>query len=391
MAEASQLSAKSKVRRRVFIFICLALVIFIILAYWRVRAEHRLTSETNWAATPVVATLIVRPGPGIEEIVLPGNVQAWHEATIYARINGYIRKWHVDIGSRVKIGDLLAEIEAPEVDAQLQQAEADLRTAIANEILAQITAKRWLNLVKTDSVSKQETDEKVSTAKAMTATVIAAQANRDRLKELVGFERVIAPFDGIISSRTTDIGDLINAGSGTMAVPLFRLVQVNPLRIYVQIPQTYANNINRDMIVSLYFAEHPGKNFSAKLLQTADAINPRTRTLLAQFIASNPKGELLAGGYTEVHFKMPLSKQLVRIPVNALLFRAQGLQVGVVDSNNKVTLRKITLSRDFGTQVEVDSGLKAGDRVVLNPPDSLFNGEKVRLQEKKTLKRSAQT
>jgi RND family efflux transporter MFP subunit len=381
MPEQNPLPAKSKLRNKLLFFICFLLALFLILAYTRTNAIKNLTVETNTQAIPIVASYIVKPGPATEEIILPGNVQAWHEATIYARTNGYIKKWYVDIGSKVKAGDLLAVIESPEVDAQLQQAEADLRTAIANEGLAQSTAKRWVSLLKTDSVSKQETDEKVSTAQAMVATVNAAKANRDRLLQLVGFEKVIAPFNGIISSRTTDIGSLINAGSGTTAVPLFHLVQSDPIRIYVQIPQTYASQVTSNMIVSLHFSEHPGKSFPAKLFQTANAIDPNTRTLLAQFTAPNPNDLLLPGGYTEVHFKMPMSVHLVRIPVNTLLFRAEGLQVGVIDSNNKVSLRKVTISRDFGNEVEISTGLQSGDRIILNPSDSLYNGQVVRLQK----------
>ncbi|CDZ75902.1 Efflux pump periplasmic linker BepF [Legionella massiliensis] len=390
MPEDSQRRIKSDIWRRAIQFFCFLFVVFLALVYLRIRAENKLSAETLKEAVPVVASLIVKPGPATEEIILPGNVQAWHEATIYARTNGYIRKWYVDIGSKVKTGDLLADIESPEVDAQLHQAEADLRTAIANEGLAKSTAIRWVGLLKTDSVSKQETDEKVSTAKAMIATVNAAKANRDRLKELVSFEKVIAPFDGVISSRTTDIGSLINAGSGTSDVPLFHIVQSDPIRVYVQIPQTYATRLTPEMEVSLHFTEHPGKTYPAKLYQTANAIDPKSLTLLAQFTAANPKGELLAGGYTEVHFKMPLSDKLVRIPVNTLLFRSEGLQVGVIDSDNKVSLKKITISRDFGNEVEVNTGLVAGERIVLNPPDSLANGEKVRLQKETEQQESAQ-
>lgn len=383
MPKKTQLSIQSKI----LFLSCFLLIFVLILVYLRVNTTKNLAIETKTRAVPIVATIIVKPGPATEEIILPGNVQAWHEATIYARTSGYIKKWFVDIGSKVKAGDLLALIESPEIDAQLQQAEADLKTAIANEGLAQSTAKRWVNLLKTDSVSKQETDEKVSTAKAMVATVNAAKANRDRLQQLVSFEKVIAPFDGIISSRTTDIGALINAGSGTAAAPLFHLVQSDPIRIYVQIPQTYASQIKPNMTVSLHFSEHPGKSFPAKLYQTANAIDPNTRTLLAQFTAPNPNGLLLSGGYTEVHFKMPMPVHLVRIPVNALLFRAEGLQVGLIGPDNKVKLQKVTISRDFGSEVEVNTGLKPGDRIILNPSDSLSNGQKVRLQQQGSTKK----
>lgn len=368
---------------RASIAICIVLVVVFILIFWRVQAQSRLRAETNEDAIPVVSILTTTPGPGSEKIILPGNVEPWHEATIYARTNGYIKKWYVDIGSHVKAGSLLAEIESPEIDAQLQQAEADLNTAIANESLAQSTAKRWVALLKSDAVSRQETDEKVSLAKALSATVISARANRNRLRELVSFERVIAPFDGVITSRTTDIGALINAGSGTTAVPLFHIVQANPLRVYVQIPQNYSSNIKPDMGVSLYFAEHPGKSYPAKLLKTANAINRVTRTLLAQFEVDNSDGALLPGGFTQVHLEMPISKKLIHLPVNVLLFRAKGLQVAVLDNQNRVVLKSVTVSRDYGNDVEVDTGLSVGERVILNPPDSIFDGEEVHIAEPK--------
>ncbi|WP_019216483.1 efflux RND transporter periplasmic adaptor subunit [Legionella tunisiensis] len=368
--------------RRIIIAVCLILLLAFVIIFFRVQAKMVLRVETNANAVPIVATLTTKPGPLTEKIILPGKVEAWHEAVIYARTNGYIKDWYVDIGSKVKEGDLLAIIEAPEVNAQLHQAEADLNTAIANKDLADITAKRWLHLLKSDSVSKQETDEKVSNLKATTAIVNSAQANRDRLRDLVSYERVIAPFDGTISLRTIDIGSLINAGSGTNVFPLFHIVQSNPIRVYVQIPQTYVNNVKPNMEVSLYFTEHPGKKFPAKLYKTADAINVNSLTLLAQFWADNPKDELLPGGYTEVHFDMPLSSKLIRLPVNTLLFRAQGLQVAVVNKNNKVDLRSITVSRDFGTEVEVNTGLKVGEHVILNPPDALIAGQEVKIASK---------
>ncbi|MCC5016083.1 MULTISPECIES: efflux RND transporter periplasmic adaptor subunit [unclassified Legionella] len=382
MSDESQLPMASHTSRRVIIIVCLILLLAFVIIFFRVQAKMTLRVETNANAVPIVATLTTKPGPLTEEIILPGKVEAWHEATIYARTNGYIKDWYVDIGSKVKEGDLLAIIEAPEVNAQLHQAEADLHTAIANKDLADITAKRWLHLLKSDSVSKQETDEKVSNLKATTAIMKSAQANRDRLRDLVSYERVIAPFDGTISFRNIDIGSLINAGSGTNVFSLFHIVQSNPIRVYVQIPQTYVNNVKPNMEVSLYFTEHPGKKFPAKLYKTADAINVDSLTLLAQFWADNPKDELLPGGYTEVHFNMPLSSKLIRLPVNTLIFRAQGLQVAVVNKNNKVDLRPITVSRDFGTEVEVNTGLQVGELVILNPPDALIAGQEVKIASK---------
>ncbi|MBA4695971.1 MAG: efflux RND transporter periplasmic adaptor subunit [Legionella sp.] len=386
-------TVKSRHNLSHLLWVLLLMLVLVVLAMMamRMRAAQNLKRTTNEQAVPVVKTFVASRGPLSEEVILPGNVEAWHEATLYARTNGYVKQWYVDIGSRVKEGDLLAEIESPEIDAQLRQAEADVNIALANEELAVITAKRWQHLLKTNSVSQQETDEKVSTLKARTAAVIAAKANRDRLRELVSFERIIAPFDGVISLRSTDIGVLINAGSSASVRAMFRLVQTQPLRIYVQIPQTYADQIQPKMSVTLYFAEHPGKYYTAKLYKTADAIDTATRTLQAQFFADNPEGELLPGGYTEVHFKMPLSQSFIRLPVNALLFRSEGLQVGTVDENNTVVLKSIHVRRDFGTEVEVDAGLKVGETIILNPPDSLSTGQKVRLASRPSAEKNAST
>lgn len=336
-----------------------------------------LKYTTNQQATLSVATIHAAQGSLNEEIILPGNVQAWHETTIYARTNGYVIKWMVDIGAHVKEGDLLAEITAPEIDSQLRQTEADLKTAEANNALAQSTAARWIYLLKSDSVSKQETDEKISDAQAKAAIVASTRANRDRLRDLVSFQRVVAPFDGVIMSRTTDIGRLINAGSGT--VPLFRLTQSNRLRVYVRVPEYYSKRIAPDLIAQLYFTEHPGKVYPAKLLDTAKAIDHTTRTLLVQFEIDNPDYELLAGSYTQIHLTIPASKTSVTLPVNTLIFRSKGLQIATIDGDSKAALKPIIMGRDFGDYVEVVSGVTPGESVILNPPDSLVTGQQVRV------------
>ncbi|MCW8442481.1 efflux RND transporter periplasmic adaptor subunit [Fluoribacter gormanii] len=379
MLKSIQSSGQDHKHRRRIIAITVFLFIMLMIVFLRVYAAIHLRNETLADAVPVVRVMKAQQEKGVDKIILPGNVQAWHESPIYARTNGYIKKWYVDIGSHVKKGDLLAVIETPELDAQERQARADLKTAIANNQLAQITARRWLNLVKTESVSQQETDEKVSTAAALEAAMFSAKANLQRLQELVGFERVIAPFDGVITDRATDIGDLIDAGSSSTAKPLFRIAQTSPLRIYVKIPQYYSSRIKPNMIVDLHFAEHPKQVFSAKLFETAQAIDPNTRTLLAQFISPNKNGELLPGGYTEVWFTLPIPPKTVILPVNTLLFQAQGLQVATLDKDNKIVLKSVTLRRDFGATVEIATGVLPGDRVVLNPPDAIVNGEIVRV------------
>lgn len=379
MLKKIQLHLKDKRHRPYVIVASVFLFIILMIILFRIQAAIALRKMTREAAVTTVAVVTAKQEEGVDKLILPGNVWAWHEAPIYARTNGYIKKWYVDIGTRVKTGDLLAEIETPELDAQARQAAADLNTAKANNALAQSTAKRWRNLLKTDSVSKQETDEKVSSALALEAAMIAAKANLDHLNELVSFERVIAPFDGVITARATDIGALINAGSSTTAQPLFRIAQTDPLRIYVKIPQYYSSRLQPDMSVSLHFAEHPHQVFPATLFDTAHAIDSTTRTLLAQFTVANKSGELLPGGYTEVWFSFPIPPQTVRLPVNTLLFQAAGLQVAVVDKNSKIVLKSVTINRDFGAEVEIATGVKPGDRVVLNPPDSISDGETVRV------------
>ncbi|KTD39916.1 efflux RND transporter periplasmic adaptor subunit [Legionella parisiensis] len=379
MLKTIQSHIKDPKHRRLVIAITAFLFIVLVIIIFRVSAAISLRNETLAAAVPVVRVMTAEQEKGEDKIILPGNVQAWHESPVFARANGYIKKWYVDIGSHVKQGDLLAVIETPELDAQERQARADLNTAIANNQLAQITARRWLNLVKTKSVSQQETDEKVSAAAALEAAMFAAKANLQHLQELVGFQRVIAPFDGVITARATDIGDLIDAGSSSTAPPLFRIAQTKPLRIYVKIPQYFSSRIKPDMTVELHFAEHPKQVFPAKLFETAQAIDPKTRTLLAQFVSPNKNGELFPGSYTEVWFTLPIPPKTVILPVNTLLFQAPGLQVATLDKDNKIVLKSVTLRRDFGSKVEIATGVLPGDRVVLNPPDAIRNGETVRV------------
>ncbi|MFI4955160.1 MAG: efflux RND transporter periplasmic adaptor subunit [Gammaproteobacteria bacterium] len=369
-------SLPPKVRRRIYIGLAVAFIIAVIGISHRIYSSIILRNVTEQQAIVNVATIIAAHGPKTEEIVLPGNVQAWHEATIYARTNGYIQTWYTDIGAQVKEGQLLAKIETPEIDAQLLQAEADLKTAEANNALAQTTNQRWQILLQTESVSKQDADEKASSALANLAMVAAAQANVERLRELVGFQSVIAPFDGVITSRTIDVGSLIAEGSTTAERPLFHIVQSDKLRIYVRVPQSYAERLTPDMKVELHFNSYPGTIFPAKLLSTAQGIDPITRTLLAEFMVNNPDYKLLPGSYTEVHLILPISDNIVRLPVNTLLFRAQGLQVGIIE-NDEVQLKSIVLGRDFGNEVEVTEGIQEGDHVIINPPDSLVNGQEV--------------
>jgi RND family efflux transporter MFP subunit len=342
-------------------------------------AEAALARSTEDAAVPSVAVASAQPAPAEEEIVLPGTVQAEYDTPIYARTSGYVKRWLTDIGARVKAGELLAEIDSPEVDRQLRQARADLMTARANDRVAEATARRVRALLPTESVSAQDDDQASSDAAAKAALVASNEANVERLEQLVGFERVVAPYDGIVTARETDVGDLINAGSGN-GPELFRVADLRKLRIYVQVPQSYAPRIRPGVAVDLRFPEYPGRAFDAKLVRTANAIEPRARTLLVELEADNANGELLPGGYTDVHFKLPGPGRGVRISANALLFRAEGPRVATVESNGHVSLHEITLGRDFGTVIEVATGLKAGDAVILNPPASLETGATVRIR-----------
>ncbi len=377
MNETSNLTFSKNFRRRLTIALYVMIAIAIIGIIYHIVSYLILKYSTEQQTILAVATMHATKDAKNEEIVLPGTIQAWHDATIYARTNGYVVKWMVDIGATVKAGDLLAEITAPEINAELEQANANLKTAEANNALAQSTAVRWLYLLKSDSVSKQETDEKVSDAQAKAALVVSARANRDRLQDLVSFQRVVAPFDGVIMSRTTDIGRLINAGSGT--VPLFRLTQSNRLRVYIRVPEYYSTRIKPNLMAKLYFTEHPGKIYSAKLLDTAKAIDHTTRTLLVQFEIDNSDNELLAGSYTQVHLILPASMTSVNLPVNTLIFRSKGPQVATIDGDNTVVLKSIVIGRDFGDDMEIVSGIQPGEAIVLNPPDSLTSGQKVKI------------
>ena len=343
-------------------------------------ASAKLKEVTEQQAVVTVATTKPSAQSGLSELILPGNIQANYEAPIYARTSGYLKRWLVDIGTPVKAGQLLAEIESPEVDQQLRQAEADLSTAEANQKIADLTAQRWRDLRSTDSVSKQEADEKIASAASGDAQMQAAHANVQRLKELSGFEKIVAPFDGVVTARNTDIGQLIAAGENT-GPALFRVADMHRLRTYVTVPQTYAASMTPGLKADLLFPDRPGKVYTATLDSTSSAIDASTRTLLAQLVIDNKNGELLPGAYAEVHFHLPpgAAGPIFKLPANVLLFRSDGLHVGTVDANNHVVLKTVEVGRDFGSDVEIIHGLSADDNVILSPPDSLTEGMAVRL------------
>jgi RND family efflux transporter MFP subunit len=347
--------------------------------FLRMHESSALKRETNDTAIPDVVVMKAPQGRASEEVMLPGNVQAWHEAPIYARTNGYLKQWATDIGAHVKKDDPIADIETPEIDAQLRQAEADFKTAEANDKLAQSTAARWGKLLKTGSVSRQDADDKISAAESSAAAMASAQANVNRLRDLESFKHITAPFDGIITARNTDTGALIDAGSTGTGPELFHIAETDKLRVYVRVPQTYTSAITPDLTAVLTFAEHPGKSYPAKLTHTADALDASTRTLLIELEVDNENGELLPGGYAETHFKLPGSATSIILPVNTLLFRAQGLQVATIDANGNAVLKSIAIGRDYGKEVEVVSGVSPGETIIVNPPDSLITGQHVRV------------
>jgi RND family efflux transporter MFP subunit len=344
----------------------------------RGMARAALAQRTVAMATPTVATIKPQHGPADQELVLPGTVQAFYEAPIYARTSGYLRTWSSDIGARVARGQVLAEIDTPEVDQELRQAQADLATAQANYELAKSTNERWQGLLATESVSKQDADQKASDQAAKQAALASADANVARLRDLESFKRVVAPFDGVVTARNTDIGALINAGQNSGAA-LFRMADTRKLRIYVQVPQPYAAAAVPGVAAQLTFTERPGKSYPTQVVRTAQALDPASRTLQVELQVDNSKSELFPGSYAEVHFKLPGSAESLRLPINALLFRSAGQQVAVVGADHILHLKSISTGRDFGKSIEVLSGVDANDQVVLNPPDSIADGTTVRI------------
>ena len=331
-------------------------------------------------AMPSVSVVKPKQTASAQEIILPGNIQPFISSPIYARTDGYLKKWYFDIGAHVKAGQLLAVIQTPELDQQLAQARSTLATAQANLELAKITRDRYQGLLTKRAVAQQDVDNAVGTFNANKAVVDADMANVQRYQALVSFEKVYAPFDGVITARNTDIGDLINSGSSTAPrTNLFDIVQPGTLRVYVNVPEEYSRGIIPGQTASdIVLAEFPGEKFSGKLVRTSSAINMTTRTLLAEIDVDNPKGTLLTGSYAEVHLKIPGRGSTFLIPVNTLIFRSQKLQVGVV-RDGKVVLAEVTPGHDFGAEIEIVAGLKADDQVVLNPPDSLVTGQQVQI------------
>jgi RND family efflux transporter MFP subunit len=351
-----------------------------ILAYGiisRLRHAATVRAETTQMSVPSVSVATPELSEPFQEIVLPGNVQPFTSAPIYARTNGYLKAWYADIGAHVKKGQLLAVIETPEVDQQLQQSHSNLATSEANLALSEITKNRYQGLLATHAVAQQDVDNAVGTYNANKSIVEANQANVKQLETLQSFEKIYAPFDGIITARNTDVGQLISAGnSGTVKTDLFNISQPGKLRVYVNVPEQYSRAAAPGLTADLTLAEFPGRQFQGKLVRTSDSINYATRTLIVEIDVDNPTGELLSGAYTQVHLKVPGQTSSYLVPVSALIFRSHGLQVAVV-KNGAALLIPVTPGHDYGERIEIVSGLQVGDTVIVNPPDSLVSGQKV--------------
>jgi RND family efflux transporter MFP subunit len=372
-----------KSRRKAWIVAGIGLIAVATVFGWgvwtRVRARTALSSETAQVARQAVSVVSPKRTAPAQEIILPGNVQPFIASPIYSRTNGYLKKWYVDIGARVAQGQLLAVIETPEVDQQLQQSISNLNTATANLALAETTKNRYQGLLQDNAVSQQDVDNAVGTYSADRAIVEANQANVRQLQALQSFEKIYAPFNGVITARNIDIGDLINSGSsGGVKTDLFHISQPGTLRVYVNVPEEYSQGVKAGMTADLSLAEFPGRKFQGKLVRTADAINMTTRTLLIEVDVDNPAGTLLTGSYAEVHLAVPAQASTYLLPVNTLIFRSEGLRVGIV-KDGKVVLSAVTPGHDFGNEIEIVAGLKADDQVIINPPDSIVSGQSVEI------------
>jgi membrane fusion protein, multidrug efflux system len=367
-----------RIRRAIVIVLVLAVVATAIGLAVRAHDYHELVHWTDAQQLPTVA--LVKPVGSTDghEMTLPGHLDAWISAPIHARVSGYLKTWSKDIGSPVKAGDTLAVIDTPELDQQLDQAKAVLVRARADLRLAQITSQRWQHLLASTSVSRQEADEKSGEAEVAAANVLSAQADVDRLNALESFRHLTAPFDGTVTSRSTDIGDLISS-TGENSPALFTVADTSKMRLYVNIPQGYAGSIKPGMVVNMSVLEHPGKTFQGTLMGSSGSVNRASGSLLAQFEVTNTDNALLPGDYAEVRLPLAVDKALITVPSTVLLFRAAGPQIAVLGNGDKVELRDVHIGLDLGDALEIDRGLHPGDRIIDHPPDSLMQGNKVRI------------
>jgi len=355
-------------------------VIILIGAYVRLSQSSAVGGWTKEAQIPTVALVSPVASAKNQSLLFPGTLQAFYDANIYSRVPGYVHAWDQDIGAHVKKDQLLATIDTPDLDQQINQARADLSAAQAAQKLSDVTARRYQTLLPLDAVSKQDAEDKQEDLESKNGAVKAAQANLDRLQALKGFAQIVAPFDGVVTKRTIDVGALVNAGSpSSPSEPLFAVSDIHVLRLYVNVPQNYSAQIVPGMSVSLSVPEYPGKTFPAKLVSTSNAISAQS-TLLVEFQADNSKGLLKPGEYAQVNIGLPNTEAMLRLPASALIFRASGLEVATLGAANRIVMKPIAIATDLGTEVIVGSGLDAHDRVVNNPPDSIAAGDQVRVQ-----------
>jgi RND family efflux transporter MFP subunit len=346
----------------------------------RQKTSQQLNATTKSLEVQTVNVIHPQRGKASSDLTLPGMIQAFSQSPIYARVDGYVRTWYVDIGTHVTMGQLLAEIDAPEVDQQLNQARAMVKQAETSLVLAKVTAPRYQELIKTNSVSQQEVDQNNQNLAAQTANVQAAAAAVSRLEQMQGFEKIVAPFDGVITLRKTDFGDLVNAGNAGVGRELFRISQNNIVRVFVTVPEEFSKQVRPGTKASMDLTELPSRHFTAAVTRTTDAIDPTSRTLTVELDVPNPSGELLSGAYANVHFQLPLGAAPLVLPSSTILFQADGPQVGVVNTQKQVELRKVALGNDFGDTIQILAGVSPTDAVIANPPDSLTNGMRVAVQ-----------
>jgi RND family efflux transporter MFP subunit len=374
-------------RRLGFIVLIVAVVAAALGIFSRSRSESSLTQWTKDQAVPSVNVVIPQLGVGGQELVLPGDIEAFYLAPIHARVSGFLKMWYRDIGAHVRAGELLAEIDTPDLDQQLLQAKADAASARASANLAQLTATRWKSSEVAKAVSQQTIDEKVGDAEARNAQANSAAANVQRLSVLESFKRVVAPFDGIVTSRKTDIGALISA-SGENGPELFSVADVHKMRVYVRVPQALSGVLHPGMKATLKLPQFADEAFVAELTTTSNAIDRDSRSVLAEFLADNPDGKLIPGTYAEARLQLPANPTILHLPTSALIFRQDGLRVAAVDNSGKVALHAVTIGRDLGTEVEVLSGIGVGDRVIDNPPDAIAQGDAVKIENHPSASRS---
>jgi membrane fusion protein, multidrug efflux system len=380
MSPENEADMKRRLKRAAIIGGCLLAVILLIGAGIRLVQASSLKTWTQEAEVPTVLLVMPEAGGKSQSLVLPGTLQAYYDAQLYSRMPGYVHAWYKDIGARVKKGDVLALIDTPELDQQISQARADLGAAQSTQKLSAVTAERWNSLLPLDAVSKQDAEEKNTDLASKAGATKASQANLDRLLAMKEFAKITAPFDGVVTKRTIDVGALVSAGPAANGDPLFTVSDIHVLRVYVSVPQSYSAQIVPGMQVTLTVPEYPGKTFNAKLVSTSNAISAQSSTLLVEFEADNAAGLLKPGDYVQVSMGLPSRSAHLRLPASTLMFRAEGLRVATVGANNRIVMKPISIETDLGTQVVVASGLSPKDRVVDNPPDSLGNGDEVRVE-----------